>query len=75
MGQEKSFKLENGLFVKQNAEFLQDVDITGALNVGGSASFSDTVDFSSASVVGLGSSESGSSDTDNMPDIFLMMGG
>lgn len=36
MGQEKSFKIENGLFVKQNSEFLEDVQILGNLTVGGS---------------------------------------
>ena len=37
MGQEKSFKIENGLFVKQNSEFLEDVQILGNLTIGGSA--------------------------------------
>lgn len=50
MGQEKSFKIENGLFVKQNSEFLEDVQILGNLTVGGSASFSEIVGFTSASV-------------------------
>jgi len=45
MGQEKSFKIENGLFVKQDSEFLENVDILGNLNIGGSASFSNLEEY------------------------------